>query len=70
MAYNIKEYPPSPYNFDNEKVYTERQLSEMVDRLKREFVINRVIQKGKDCDIALQILEVHKTPEGYVVIVK
>ncbi len=61
--------------FDTEKVYTRRQMSEALKRQAEEFTVNRVIQSytgrvGPNEARAMQILAVHKTPQGITVIVK
>lgn len=61
--------------FDTEPVYTRRQMAEALERCSREYQVNRVIQSfngqvGPSCSIAMQILAVHKTPDGVVVIVR
>jgi len=56
--------------FDNEPKYTRRQMAEAMKQCVAEHVVNRVIQQGKDYNIAMQILAIHKTPEGIIVIVR
>ena len=61
--------------FDTEPVYTRRQMAEALERQAREYTINRVIQSftgriGPNDSVAMQILAIHKTPEGVMVIVK
>ena len=66
----MESYKEFVYQFDNEKIYTRRQLAELLEQQAKRHIVNRVILKGKDVDIALQILSIHETPEGRVVIVK
>lgn len=61
--------------FNTEKVYTRRQMQEALKRNSQEYVVNRVIQSftdkiGPNESRAMQILAVHKTPQGITVIVK
>lgn len=55
--------------FNTKLVYTKRDMTEALEKQAKSFVVNRVIQKGKDFDIALKILAVHTTSEGTMVIV-
>lgn len=66
----FKPYAEFIRDFDTEPKYTRRQMAEAIRRCEEQHTVNRVIQKGKDCDIALQILAIHSTPEGIIVIVK
>lgn len=61
--------------FDNELVYTRREVSKMLKEQAKELTVNRVVQSfngkyGPDCSVAMQILAIHKTPEGLLVIVR
>lgn len=56
--------------FNSEKIYTKADMTKALAEQEKVMVVNRVIQKGKDFDIALQILAIHKTPDGIIVIVK
>ena len=56
--------------FDNEKIYTQRQMSEALNKQTQAFRFNRVIQRGKDFDVALQIIATVQMEDGTTVIVK
>ena len=61
--------------FETEKVYTRKEMHDALEKAKEGFVINRVIQSftgriGPTDSRAMQILAIHKTPEGITVIVK
>lgn len=61
--------------FDTEPVYTRKQMGAALSRQAKEFTVNRVIQSftgrvGPNEARAMQILAVHKTPQGITVIVK
>lgn len=61
--------------FETEPVYTRKQMAEAMEACVREHTVNRVIQSftgrvGPTESIAMQILAIHKTPEGVMVIVK
>jgi len=56
--------------YNNKPIYTKKQHNEIVEQVIKQHTVNRVIQKGKDFDVALQILSIHSTPDGIMVIVK
>ena len=58
------------HEYNTKLIYTKKQHNEILDTFIKQHTVNRVIQKGKDCDVAMMILAIHSTPEGMVVIVK
>lgn len=66
----IRSFKEFSHEFDNEKIYTRRDMAEAIRKCQDEHVVNRVIQQGKDVNIAMKIIAVHKTPEGILVIVQ
>jgi hypothetical protein len=66
----LQNYSEFRREFDTKLVYTRRDFAEFRNKLEEEYVINRVIMRGKDINVALQILAIHKTPEGITVVVK
>ena len=61
--------------FDTEPVYTRRNMSEALEKQAKALRVTRVVQSftgkyGPDCSIAMQILAIHQTEEGVLVIVK
>jgi hypothetical protein len=61
--------------FNTEPVFTRKQMSDALEQQKKELTVNRVIQSftgrvGPDESIAMQILAIHNTPEGVIVIVR
>lgn len=72
---NLSKFDDFQYRYRTEKIYTRKDLHDALEQLGKEMTVNRVVQSnngryGPDCCIALQILAVHKTPEGTLVIVK
>ena len=61
--------------FDTELVYTRKDMADHDTALRKQLRVNRVIQSftgrvGPNESIAMQILAIHETPEGTLVIVK
>jgi hypothetical protein len=61
--------------YNNELVYTRKQMDEALEAHTKRMIVNRVIRvdAGKEkqkYSEALQILSIHQTEEGMVVIVK
>lgn len=57
-------------DYDSELVYTRRDMDRMLQEQARRLTrVNRIIQKGKVTDLALQILEIYPTPEGLLIYV-
>lgn len=73
MAFKLpKEFV---FKYRVEKVYTRKQMKDALKRQEKELTVNRVIQSfsgriGPNESEAMQILAIHKTPEGIMVIVK
>lgn len=66
----LRSYREFRDKFQTELVYTRKDLADAIREVENRHVVNRVIQEGKDCNIALRILTVHHTDEGLIVIVK
>jgi len=67
---NYKEWKSQ---YDTELVYTRKDMNDALAEQAKAFVVNRVIQSftGRMGDArAMQILAVHQTSEGIMVIVK
>lgn len=69
---NYKEFKRE---YETELVYTRKQMDDALKKCIEEYTVNRVIQSftghvGPKESIALQILAIHKTPEGLLVIVR
>lgn len=69
------DYKSWKEKYENEPVYTEKQFRDALKEQEKSFVINRVIQSfssrvGPNESVAMQILAIHKTPEGITIIVK
>lgn len=62
--------------YNTELRYTQRQLDEAVKAAIKSRTVNRVVKSldgehyGPGVSMAMQILAVHETPEGVLVIVK
>lgn len=59
----------------NEPRYSKREMDEALESLRKVLRVNRVIQSftgkvGPSESIAMQILAIHETPEGTLVIVR
>ena len=59
----------------DEPRYSERQLNEILEKQAEALRVSRVVQSfngkyGPDCSIAMQILAIHRTPDGMLVIVR
>ena len=50
-----------------EPYYSRRQMAEALERCSKEHVVNRVIKRGKDFNIAMRILAIYKTLDGIIV---
>jgi hypothetical protein len=57
------------HQYETELVYTRKDLSEALAQQDKQNVINRVILSGKDCDVVLRIVAIHRTLEGTLVTV-
>jgi hypothetical protein len=66
---NFKTYKEFKHEYETKLVYTRKQVHEIIENITKENTVNRVIQKGKDFEVAMQILEIHKTTEGILIIV-
>ena len=69
------DYKSWKEKFDNEPLYTRRQMSEALQKQAIELQVSRVVQSfngkyGPDCSAAMQILAIHQTPGGVLVIVR
>lgn len=57
--------------YATEKVYTRRDVDQLLaQQAERLGTINRVVQKGREFDVALQIVAVHRLPDGVLVEVR
>lgn len=62
-------------DFNTKLVYTEKDMQEALEKQTKSFVVNRVIQSftgkvGPTESVSMQILHIHRTPEGIIVIVR
>jgi hypothetical protein len=69
------DYKAWKERFNTEPIYTRKQMSDALAQQEKELTVNRVIQSftgrvGPDESIAMQILAIHRTPEGVMVIVR
>lgn len=69
---NYKEWR---LRFETEAVYTRKDMAEALDKQRKAMVVNRVIQSftgrvGPSESVAMQILAIHETTEGTLVIVR
>ncbi len=67
---NVQKYKEFKDDFHNKPVYTKADVVEMQKDWEAANIVNRVIQVGKDFDIALQIISVHRSPQGILVKVR
>ena len=70
----VRSYKEFIEQFDNEKIYTERNMADALnaqrDELVRRYTVNRVVFQGKDCDTVMIIVSVCRTEEGTLVKVR
>jgi len=74
----IKQFTPYrewQKKYREDKVYTRKDMHDALEKQAKEMTVNRVVRSfngkyGPDCTEAMQILAIHKTPEGTLVIVK
>lgn len=74
LAFN-SNYKSWLREYETKLIYTQKEFKEALAEQERQLVVNRVIQcpEGNwntDVNIALQILHVHKTESGLLVLVK
>lgn len=75
MAFKGKSFLDFQYKYRTEKLYTRKQMSDALQRQAKELTVSRVVQSftgryGPTETRAMQILAIHKTPEGILIIVK
>ncbi len=67
-------YKSWKHEFDTVPVYTRKQLHEELDKLRKKLIISRVIRcptgRIDDEREALQILAIHETELGLMILVK
>ena len=56
--------------FDTIPVYTRKQHAEALQECIKMNTVTRVIQMGKDSEIALNIVGTRHTPDGMIIFVK
>lgn len=68
-------WPDFQKSYHNDKIYTRAEVDKLLEECAKAHIVNRVIKSengryGPNCCIAMQILAIHKTPEGTLVIVR
>jgi len=69
LPIKMQPYKEFIYDFETKLVYTKKDMAEAIEKVKEEMLVNRVIRKGKDVDIAMRILSIHTTPYGLLIYV-
>lgn len=55
---------------DNEPRYSQKQVNKIIEETIKSCVVNRIIQRHKTGTIVMQILSIHRLPDGTIIYVQ
>jgi len=66
----LQPYKEFLEEFNNKLIYTKRNMSDALKEQERQYSVQAVIKQGKDCDVSMKIVSIHRTPEGTTILVE